>query len=148
MVQDVLDLYNSNPTDKAFRHYDDQAQFEDPLQFSGNLSSVKSAFKALPKVFEDSTVVRSDADIESNPDLIQISLRTIYKMKIGGETTMDSVVLLSIKDNKIIRHEERWNGEEIPNKETSFLGRIRESLRHVTGKVVHTLVDPDKEPKK
>ncbi|UJR34265.1 hypothetical protein I4U23_021669 [Adineta vaga] len=144
IISDVLNLYNSNPTEESFRHYDTNAQFEDPLQFSGNLSSVKSAFKSLPKIFKDSEVTKSDADIDTNP--MKLNLETRYEWKgINKETTIRSIVLLTLNEQeKIIRHEERWNGEPIPNAESGFFGRIKEALRHVTGSLVHAAIDSEK----
>ncbi|CAF1466256.1 unnamed protein product [Adineta ricciae] len=125
IIADVLNLYNSNPTEESFRHYAPNAQFEDPLQFSGNLSSIKSAFKSLPKIFKDSEVTKSDAQIDTNP--MKLNLETRYEWK-----------------EQIIRHEERWNGEPIPNAESGFFGRIKEALRHATGSLVHAAVDSEK----
>jgi hypothetical protein len=126
IVSDVLNLYNSNPTEESFRHYAPNAEFEDPLQYSGNLSSVKSAFKSLPKIFKDSEVTKSDADIETNP--MRLNLETRYEWKgIKKETVIQSIVLLTLNNQEqIIRHEERWNGEPIPNAESGFFGRIKE----------------------
>ena len=128
IITDVINLYNSNPTEESFRHYAENAQFEDPLQFSGNLSSVKSAFKSLTKVFNDSVVTRSDADIETNP--MKLSLETHYEWKgIKKETVIRSIVLLTLNDQEqVIRHEERWDGEPIPNAESGFFGRIKEVI--------------------
>lgn len=126
IISDVLNLYNSNPTEQSFRHYAENAQFEDPLQFSGNLSSVKSAFKSLPKIFKDSEVTKSDAQIDTNP--MKLMLETRYEWKgIKKETIIRSVVLLTLNDREqIVRHEERWNGDPIPNAESGFFGRIKE----------------------
>ena len=126
ILLDVLNLYNSNPTEESFRHYAPNAEFEDPLQYSGNLSSVKSAFKSLPIIFKDSEVKNIDADIETNP--MRINLETCYEWKgIKKETTIRSILLLTLNDQQqIVRHEERWNGEPIPNAESGFFGRIKE----------------------
>ena len=126
IIADVLNLYNSKPTEQSFRHYSANAQFEDPLQFSGNLSSVKSAFKSLPMIFKDSEVTKSDAEIDTNP--LKLMLETRYEWKgIKKETVIRSLVLLTLNEQEeIIRHEERWNGEPIPNAESGFFGRIKE----------------------
>ncbi len=126
IVSDILNLYNSNPTTESFRHYALNAQFEDPLQYSGSLSSIKSAFKFLPKIFIDTQVIKSDADIEGNP--MKLNLETRYEWKgIKKETVIRSIVLLTLNNQEqIIRHEERWNGEPIPNAESGFFGRIKE----------------------
>ncbi len=126
IISDVLNLYNSNPTEESFRHYAENAQFEDPLQFSGNLSSIKSAFKSLPILFKDSEVTKSDADIETNP--MKLNIETRYEWKgIKKETVIRSIVLLTLNNQEqIVRHEERWNGEPIPNAESGFFGRIKE----------------------
>ena len=126
IIVDVLNLYNSNPTEESFRHYAPNAEFEDPLQYSGNLSSVKSAFKSLPKIFKDSEVIKSDADIETNP--MRLNLETRYEWKaIKKDTIIRSIVLLTLNDQEqIVRHEERWNGEPIPHAESGFFGRIKE----------------------
>lgn len=126
IISDILNLYNSNPTEESFRHYASNAEFEDPFQYSGSLPSVKSAFKSLPKIFKDSEVTKSDADIETNP--MKLNLETRYEWKgIKKETVLRSIVLLTLNDQQeIIRHEERWNGEPIPNAESGFFGRIKE----------------------
>jgi hypothetical protein len=119
-------LYNSNPTEESFRHYAPNAQFEDPLQFSANLPSVKSAFKSLPMIFKNSEVTKSEADIDTNP--MRLNLETRYEWKaFNKETVIRSIVLLTLNDQEqILRHEERWNGEPIPNAESGFFGRIKE----------------------
>ncbi len=121
-----MNLYNSNPTEESFRHYAIDAKFEDPLQYSANLSSIKSAFKSLPIIFKDSEVKKLDADIETNP--MRLNLETRYEWKgIRKGTTIRSIVLLTLNDQEqIVRHEERWNGEPIPNAESGFFGRIKE----------------------
>lgn len=126
IIVDVLNLYNSNPTEESFRHYAPNAEFEDPLQYSGNLSSIKSAFKSLPKIFKDSEVIKSAADIDTNP--MRLNLETRYEWKgIKKDTVIRSIVLLTLNDQEqIVRHEERWNGEPIPNAESGFFGRIKE----------------------
>lgn len=126
IISDVLNLYHSNPTEESFRHYAPNAQFEDPFQFSGNLLSVKSAFKALPKIFKESQVLKSDAEINTNP--MTLNLETRYEWKgIKKDTTLRSTVLLTLNDQEqVVRHEERWNGEPIPNAESGFFGRIKE----------------------
>ena len=126
IISDVLNLYNSNPTEESFRHYAENAQFEDPLQFSRNLPSIKSAFKSLPKIFKDSEVTKSDAGIETNP--ITLNLETRYEWNgINKETVIRSLVLLTLNEQEqIIRHEERWDGEPIPNAESGFFGKVKE----------------------
>jgi hypothetical protein len=126
IISDVLNLYNSNPTEESFRHYAQNAQFEDPVDFSGHLSSVKSAFKFLPKIFKDSRVTKSEADIDTNP--MKLTLETRYEWKgVHTETIVHSIVFLTLNDQEqIIRHEERWNGQPIPNAQSGFFGRIKE----------------------
>ncbi len=128
IITDVLNLYNSNPTEESFRHYAPNAEFEDPLQYSGNLASVKSAFKSLTKIFKDSEVTKSESNIETNP--MTLNLETRYEWKgFNKETVIRSIVLLTLNDQEqIIRHEERWNGEPIPNAESGFFGRIKEVM--------------------
>lgn len=132
IVVDILNLYNSNPTEESFRHYASNAVFEDPLEYASNLPSVKSAFKSLPLVFKDSEVIKSDANISTNP--MTINLETRYEWKgIKKDTIIRSIVFLTLNDKEeIIRHEERWNGEPIPNAQSGFFGRIKEVYLHLT----------------
>jgi len=121
-----LNLYNSNPTEESFRHYAPYAQFEDPVEFCVNLASVKAAFQSLPLIFKNSEVTKSEAVIDTNP--MTLYLETHYEWKkFNTDTVIRSVVLLTLNDQEqIVRHEERWNGEPIPNAESGFFGRIKE----------------------
>ncbi|CAF0918673.1 unnamed protein product [Didymodactylos carnosus] len=128
IVHDVLELYSSHATSTSFRHYAEDAKFEDPLQYSANLSSVKSAFYSLEKIFKRSQVLEYQTDFDSEPNCIKIHLKTKYEWKlVSKETIIESTILLYLNDKQqIVRHEERWNGKEISNAETSFMGRIKE----------------------
>ena len=61
---------------------------------------------------------------------MKLMLETRYEWKgIKKETTIRSLVLLTLNDQeKIIRHEERWNGDPIPDAESGFFGRIKEVM--------------------
>jgi hypothetical protein len=80
-------------------------------------------------LFKDSEVTKSDAEIDTNP--MKLMIETRYEWKgIKKETVIRSLVLLTLNEQeKIIRHEERWNGEPIPNAESGFFGRIKEVKR-------------------
>ena len=140
ILADVLQLYRCQPSDQCFRHYDEKAEFEDPLQYSDNLSSVKSAFYALPKLFSKSELLKVDPDL-SDPTCLKADISTKYYWKLfSKETIINSKLLLFMKDDKIIRHEERWDGEPLPTAQTSMVGRVKENLRHLNGQIVHLLV--------
>lgn len=110
IISDVVSIYNSNikQTSQMYRHYSNNAEFEDPLQYCEDLRSIKSTFGSLPKLFKGRQVLQFTGYLTSI-SMLKIELRLKYFWAVKSkETVMDTIVLLTLENGKIVTHEERW----------------------------------------
>ena len=54
IINEVLDLYQCKPSEKAYSHYSDTAVFHDPVSIAKGKKSIQSQFNGMPKIFEES----------------------------------------------------------------------------------------------
>ncbi|KAJ9082123.1 hypothetical protein DSO57_1007454 [Entomophthora muscae] len=59
VIQDMIDLYECHPTEKAFEIYDLVAEFEDPICYAQGSNEIKVQFYGMAKVFPRCKIVRS-----------------------------------------------------------------------------------------
>ena len=62
IVEDLLKLYQCHPTEEAYRHFDANIEFEDPLEYAKGADSVRSSFNSLPKLFTKSETLWSKTE--------------------------------------------------------------------------------------
>lgn len=54
IIQDILSLYQCNPSEKAYSHYTETAQFRDPVSIAKGKSQIQAQFNGMPKIFSSS----------------------------------------------------------------------------------------------
>ncbi|KAF2211978.1 hypothetical protein CERZMDRAFT_84936 [Cercospora zeae-maydis SCOH1-5] len=173
IINEVLSLYQINPTENSYTHYHPTAIFHDPVSIAKGKESIMSQFNGMPKLFASSTtqhcellptttssiapIKNSDgipttsvAGPENGGSVIVLNLTQHYVFK-GDKTpekTLNSkVTLLLDKDGFIRHHEEEWDHE--PNKtgeHGGFMGKLQEWRKKVDAKMVEAGVSSD--PKK
>ncbi|CAG8676108.1 3171_t:CDS:2 [Funneliformis caledonium] len=111
----IVDLYCCKPTKECFKHYDDDAIFEDPLIYAAGLQNLKAQFYGLPKVFVKSTT-QSCKILENTPNYLRFELEQKYVLPfVGRAMKINSQIKLefSPENKKIIRHTDLWYGNPI-----------------------------------
>jgi hypothetical protein len=58
IIDEVLDLYQLKPSQKAYSHYSETAVFHDPVSIAKGKKSIQSQFNGMPKVFSESVTKR------------------------------------------------------------------------------------------
>ena len=101
LIDDILELYKCNPSEKSYSHYAPSAVFHDPVSIAKGLGSIKSQFNGMPKAFSKSVTksvrVLDSSDLPSSfladrpggklgKDDILLDLTQEYTMKAGGKT--------------------------------------------------------------
>ncbi|KAJ0976815.1 hypothetical protein J5N97_012289 [Dioscorea zingiberensis] len=93
----LLNLYGSRATAQDIEIYAPGATFEDPMMCAHGVKQIKSAFYSLSKILIDN--------------------KQHYKM-FGKELDVMSLIKLDVKDGKIIRHQDWWDGKPLKNRDT------------------------------
>ncbi|KAL1921678.1 uncharacterized protein VTP21DRAFT_10320 [Calcarisporiella thermophila] len=144
IVDDILKLYQLEPTHERFRHYAADAVFEDPIAHAVGIGSVKAQFFGMPKVFNKS-VTENYSITKNEPDEINIDLNQRYTFAIiNKEKLLNSLVVLKFNDEgKIILHQDLWDKKPL-NKE-GILGSFGDMVRKVSAKVLKWTISIPKE---
>jgi ketosteroid isomerase-like protein len=58
IIDEVLDLYQLKPSEKAYSHYSETAVFHDPVSIAKGKKSIQSQFNGMPKIFSESITKR------------------------------------------------------------------------------------------
>eukprot|EP01119_Soliformovum_irregulare_P004546 TRINITY_DN1558_c0_g1_i1.p2 TRINITY_DN1558_c0_g1~~TRINITY_DN1558_c0_g1_i1.p2 ORF type:complete len:160 (+),score=55.94 TRINITY_DN1558_c0_g1_i1:99-578(+) len=138
LAEDVKEIYNGNPNENAYKHFTEDAIFQDPPTKCVGLGEIKSAFNSLPKLFDyklNSYTVYPDY----SPDTIKIEMVTRYTPKIvAKDIIMDSHLFLKLSGDKVCYMEEKWHGED-NRKEDSWAGKIIQAVRRGNAMLVHAM---------
>lgn len=51
LIDDILQLYQLNPSEETYSHYTPDAVFHDPVSIAKGLDSIKSQFNGMSKLF-------------------------------------------------------------------------------------------------
>ncbi|KAJ1991773.1 hypothetical protein H4R33_001230 [Dimargaris cristalligena] len=133
LLDDILQLYQCRPTHNLFRHYDNQAIFEDPISYLPGIGSIKAAFYAMPKLFRSSTTRRQTV-IHNEPTELRVKMVQDYTFRgLGVRSTMPSTLVLQFKTtengtptDKVILHRELWWGTPLSYSSDGALGKVAE----------------------
>lgn len=147
----ILNLYGGRATAIDFEIYDPNATFEDPLTSAHGVKQIKSAFYSLRKIFSESEMVEYNIQEQvTAPGRVEILIDNKQHYKIfGRELDMKSLIMLDILDGKIMRHEDRWNGNPLKNRETvktPLVGRVAEATRRGAMLLTHAMMGFGKDP--
>jgi hypothetical protein len=123
----LTQLYQCRPSEQAYSHYAETAQFRDPISIAKGKEQIQAQFNGMPKLFEKSetqglpslNATYGECKVLSNEGVnssdIQLDLTQRYVFKVGGaEKTVRSLVTLQRDGGLITLHEEEWDHE--PNK--------------------------------
>lgn len=58
VIDEVLDLYQLKPSEKAYSHYAPTAEFHDPVSIAKGKDEIQSQFNGMPKIFSESITKR------------------------------------------------------------------------------------------
>ena len=151
LIDDVLKLYQLEPTEKAYRHYSPNAVFHDPVSIAEGLDSIRSQFNGMPKVFAESTTQKCDVLADSEPNTIAINLTQHYVFKSpipfkskGTEKTVNSKVTFHLNSEGLIeKHDEEWDHQENSTENDGFMGKLMESRKKIDAKLVQKAIPSD-----
>lgn len=128
----ILNLYGGAAKPADFEIYAPDAVFEDPLMIAKGVPQIKSAFYSLGKLFSICKMVEySVTEKETGPQSGEITIDNKQHYKaLGRDFDVVSLILLEVKDGKVLKHEDRWNKK--PNsKMTSIIRWGNMGLTHL-----------------
>uniref|UniRef100_A0A7I4DEK8 Uncharacterized protein n=1 Tax=Physcomitrium patens TaxID=3218 RepID=A0A7I4DEK8_PHYPA len=114
------------------------------------VGQIKSAFYAMPKVFWDSTILdyKVEED-ETSPTSGEIRIHNLQQYKLlqlgpfGYYLTLQSLIILTVEAGKVTRHEDRFGGYRLWDRQTvrvPLVGRMAETVRRGSMLVCHALM--------
>ncbi|KAJ1304625.1 hypothetical protein OPQ81_005767 [Rhizoctonia solani] len=119
-VEDVLELFCAHPSLEIFdRSWHRDAVFEDPFTKCVGYKEYAAQWYGLPKITRQSTTLQYRVlSSTHSPHKIVFDQTQQYTLRyIKRKKTIHSLVVLELdEDGKIIKMEDRWNGEELPRK--------------------------------
>ncbi|XP_024403057.1 uncharacterized protein [Physcomitrium patens] len=150
IIPHLLNLYNSTCTPQDFEIYTSNAVFADPFMIAHGVGQIKSAFYAMPKVFWDSTILdyKVEED-ETSPTSGEIRIHNLQQYKLlqlgpfGYYLTLQSLIILTVEAGKVTRHEDRFGGYRLWDRQTvrvPLVGRMAETVRRGSMLVCHALM--------
>jgi ketosteroid isomerase-like protein len=54
IIQDIIALYQCRPSEQAYSHYAETAQFRDPVSIAKGKAQIQAQFNGMPKLFSSS----------------------------------------------------------------------------------------------
>lgn len=132
IIADLLALYQCKPLEVHYRHFAEDVEFEDPLEYASGIASVRSSLNSLPKLFTKSETKRHNV-VTNEKDFIRFYI--LQNWEIGGihkQKEIEHQIDVKLRDGKITRIEDRWWGNPLPNKEE---GGKMGSLEEVISKI-------------
>ena len=151
LIDDILQLYQLNPTEQAYSHYTPNAVFHDPVSIAEGLESIQSQFNGMPKLFAESTTQKCDVLADTSPNTIAINLTQHYVFKSpipfkskGAEKTVNSKVTFHLNSGGLIkRHDEEWDHQGNPTEDDGFVGKLIEARKKTDAKLVDKIIPSD-----
>ncbi|CAE6430168.1 unnamed protein product [Rhizoctonia solani] len=119
-VEDVLELFCAHPSLEIFnRSWHPNAVFEDPFTKCVGYKEYTAQWYALPRVASQSSTLQYRVlSSTHSPHKIVFDQTQQYTLRyINRKKTIHSLVVIELdEDGKIIKMEDRWNGEEPPRR--------------------------------
>jgi len=145
VLEDVKELFGSKPSLEIFeRSWRPDAVFEDPWSKCFGFKEYTAQWLVLSKLFPKSERL-SFRTLSStmHPNQIICAQRQQYTMLfLGIKKTVESLIIIDLDDDdKIIRLEDKWKGEEQPMKWGAVL------LRRLNAKLTSWLIKMKSKPK-
>lgn len=151
LIDDVIKLYQLQPSEQAYSHYSEDAIFHDPVSIAKGLDSIKSQFNGMPKVFAESVTEKCDLLASSTADRIELNLtqRYVFKSPIpfkekGTEKPVNSKVTFHLNRVGLIeKHDEEWDHETNKQGDDGFMGKLQAFRKKADAKLVEKTVPSD-----
>ncbi|KAF1354748.1 hypothetical protein BDV97DRAFT_307986 [Delphinella strobiligena] len=151
MINDILNLYQCNPTHQAYSHYAENAVFHDPVSIAKGKESIQSQFNGMPKIFARSETEHIAVLRTSTPTSLQLNLTQNYIFKSpiplkkeGTSRTVNSKITLNKnKQGLIEEHIEEWDHERNKTADDGFVGKLMEGRKKIDAKIVEKSVSGD-----
>ncbi|CAD6587655.1 MAG: hypothetical protein ASARMPREDX12_002960 [Alectoria sarmentosa] len=151
LIDDVLKLYQLQPSEQAYSHYSEDATFHDPVSIAKGLDSIKSQFNGMPKLFAESVTETCDMLASSTPSRIEINLTQKYVFKSpipfkakGAEKPVNSKVTFHLDgEGLIVKHDEEWDHETNKQGDEGFMGKVQAFRKKADAKLVEKTVPSD-----
>ncbi|KAI6006042.1 hypothetical protein EDD15DRAFT_2384668 [Pisolithus albus] len=120
IVDDLNELFCCRPSIDIFkRTWRRDAVFEDPWVKCEGYDEYGPQFFAMPKLFSRAEILSSRIMLSSqSPNRLIYSKSQEYTLRfLGKKKRIDSMVVVDLDENdKIIRVEDKWRGEELPTR--------------------------------
>ncbi|KAI9611845.1 hypothetical protein KEM48_004352 [Puccinia striiformis f. sp. tritici PST-130] len=133
IIRCLKELYSCKPSEASYEMYAENATFHDPLTIATPLSTIKSQFNGMPKMFSSSTIDKFE-DI------------TYYRSGSKFKTLNSLITLERDPKGKVIRHTEEWSHDKVTDKSDGFIGQLNEWRKKAAAEVIAKLV-PEEPPK-
>ncbi|KAL9599812.1 MAG: hypothetical protein Q9219_003598 [cf. Caloplaca sp. 3 TL-2023] len=151
LIDDIIQLYQLNPSEQAYRHYAPTAIFHDPVSIAEGLDSIKSQFNGMPKLFAESTTRKCDVLADSPPNAVAVNLTQHYVFKSpipfkskGTEKTVNSKVTFHLNGAGLVeKHDEEWDHAGNKSQEDGFMGKLMEARKKTDAKIIQSTVPSD-----
>eukprot|EP01114_Cavostelium_apophysatum_P018926 TRINITY_DN5953_c0_g1_i2.p1 TRINITY_DN5953_c0_g1~~TRINITY_DN5953_c0_g1_i2.p1 ORF type:complete len:173 (+),score=11.70 TRINITY_DN5953_c0_g1_i2:294-812(+) len=147
LVKDTIDLYQSHPTERAYRFFSEDVTFEDPLTIARGIGSFRSTFNSLPKVFSKSEVLSHRIAVDSS-SLLKLVMQVRWTFPVFHKSAeIEHHLYLHHDGSKVTKLEDRWKDEPLPDrsKHPAF-GSLLEAWRDANARLLH-LMFPEGAPK-
>jgi len=155
IVRCLKELYSCNPSEASYEMYAENATFHDPLTMATPLSTIKSQFNGMPKMFSSSTIdkfqlLQSPPTLPTppGPDQFTVINQDVTYYRDGSKLkTLNSLITLERDPTgKVVRHTEEWSHDKVTDKSDGFIGHLNEWRKKVAAEVIAKLV-PEEPPK-
>ncbi|KAJ1974679.1 Glucosaminyl phosphatidylinositol (GlcN-PI) nositol acylation protein, partial [Dimargaris verticillata] len=122
LVHDILRLYQCDPCPERFRHYAQDAVFEDPLSYGRGLAEIKAIFYGLALIMAQSTTLEHSI-VRNTPYELRVELVQRYTLRwVNVTRVLPSTVVLQFHanfpnqpGNQVTLHQDLWRGKPLPN---------------------------------
>ncbi|KAI6100377.1 hypothetical protein EDD16DRAFT_474824 [Pisolithus croceorrhizus] len=117
IVDDLNELFCCRPSIDIFkRTWRHDAVFEDPWVKCEGYDEYAPQFFVMPKLFSGAKILSSRILLSTqSPNRLIYSKSQEYTLRFLGKKRIDSMVVVDLdEDDKIIRVEDKWGGEELP----------------------------------
>ncbi|KAF6218995.1 hypothetical protein HO133_005539 [Letharia lupina] len=151
LIDDVLKLYQLQPSEQAYSHYSEDAVFHDPVSIAKGLDSIKSQFNGMPKLFAESITEKCDMLASSTSSRIELNLTQKYVFKSpipfkekGTEKPVNSKLTFHLNGAGLIeKHDEEWDHETNKQGDEGFMGKVQAFRKKTDAKLVEKTVPSD-----
>jgi len=118
ILEDLTELYCCRPTREIFeRSWNRDAEFENPLSKCKGFDEYAAQWFAMPKFLSHSEQIskRVMSSTHEPNRLIYYQVQEYTSRLWKKKKTIESIIVVDMEDEKIIRLVDQWDGQELPN---------------------------------